>query len=193
MPEAGTFVPDSGGGSDANSNVEPQVDAGQDAAKDTGPTISVTGCAAGSTAAAIDAGPDSGLDGGVGVAACSGTWTGDVTNAAPLCGTGWHVCNGSEPALREFTYEAATSFGGCYAINAAFDSFGCGVGCMASVEAGVDTAANVDMGAIGSGCPYKFPGSGSCLKNGRIDFSENSGTGCNFAAGLTGVACCRNP
>ena len=82
------------------------------------------------------------------VAACGGTWAGDVSNAAPLCGTGWHLCDGSEPALTAVQYTDGIAAVGCFAINAAQDNNTCNHGCAAAVEAGVDTAPNIDMGAI---------------------------------------------
>lgn len=150
--------------------------------------------------ASIDAAPSNGCADGTreglllatypGVAACGGVWSGHVANAAALCASGWHVCTGAEPALNAVTYDDAVAVSGCFAMNAAQDNFVCYADCAAAVAASVDTAENVDMGAIGAACPYKFPSTGSCISGGRIDWSENSGTGCDFAAGLTGVVCC---
>lgn len=125
------------------------------------------------------------------IAACGGVWSGDVANAGALCAMGWHVCRGPEMPLRNVTYAQATAFGGCFAIDAAQDNWMCFPGCSAAVAAGIDTAANVDMGGVGAGCPYLLPGSTACFTGGRIDVSENSGTGCNFVSGVTtGTVCC---
>ena len=102
------------------------------------------------------------------------------------------MCDGSEPTLNGVEYADAVTVIGCFAMNAAQDNYVCRPDCNAAVVGGVDTAGNIDMGAIGSTCPHKFPNKGSCIRGGRIDFSENSGTGCNFAAGLTGILCCAN-
>jgi hypothetical protein len=125
------------------------------------------------------------------IAACAGTWAGDVANAAPVCAAGWHVCRGPELPLRAVTYAQATAFAGCFAVDAAQDNWMCSAGCSAAVAAGVDTAANIDLGGVGASCPYQLPGTTACFTGGRIDVSENSGTGCNFAPGITtGVVCC---
>ncbi len=124
-----------------------------------------------------------------GIAACAGTWSGNVATAA-LCAPGSHVCTGVEPALTALAYADALAVTGCFAINAAQDNNICYPDCAAAVAHGIDTAANVDMGAIGDACPYHYAGYASCITGGRIDFSENSGSGCDYAAGLSGVVCC---
>lgn len=125
------------------------------------------------------------------VAACAGTWTGDVSAGVALCAPGWHVCLGPEPALHAVTFAQATAFAGCFAYDAAQDNYVCRPDCSAQVAAGVDSATAIDLGAIGSACPYQYPTGGSCLAIGRIDAAENSGTGCAFnAAVTTGVVCC---
>jgi hypothetical protein len=126
------------------------------------------------------------------VAACAGPWTGTVDQAQDLCSAGWHVCLGSEPALTSVAFADGISFCGCFAFDAAQDNYTCHPGCEAAVNAGVDTAANIDMAGLGATCGYQFSGAGSCITGGRIDASENSGTGCNFTDGLSGVVCCRN-
>lgn len=125
------------------------------------------------------------------VAACGGSWTGDVGDAGALCAAGWHVCRGDEAAVGAVTYAAATAFAGCFAIDAAQDNFICRPDCSAQVAAGVDTAANIDLAGVGASCAFQFPGGGGCLADGRIDHSENTGTGCDFAPGVSaGVVCC---
>jgi hypothetical protein len=127
------------------------------------------------------------------VAACAGKWSGDVSTAAPLCGSGWHVCIGGDGALATITFADATAFAGCFAINAALDDSTCHPGsCTDSVNAGVDDEKNIDMGGVGNDCSFKFPGDTSCITGGRIDASENSGTGCAYTSGLSGVVCCKN-
>jgi hypothetical protein len=126
------------------------------------------------------------------VAACAGTWTGTVDQAQSLCAGGWHVCLGSEPALTSVAFNDGIAFCGCFAFDAAQDNYTCNPGCEAAVNAGVDTAGNIDMAGLGATCNYQFSGAGSCITGGRIDASENSGTGCNFTDGLSGVVCCRN-
>ena len=157
----------------------------EDAGPPDAPPLSAIGCADGTREGLID---------GVAfpaIAACAGTWTGDVSAGAPLCAVGWHVCLGSEAAVTAVSYAAATAFAGCFAIDAAQDSFVCRPDCSAQVAAGIDTADNLDMAGVGTGCRFQFPGAGGCLADGRIDASENSGTGCAFAAGITdGVVCC---
>lgn len=125
------------------------------------------------------------------VAGCAGAWSGDVGGAGALCAVGWHVCNGSEPALRAVTYAAAVAAPGCFAIDAAQDNYQCLPDCSAQVAAGIDTAANIDLGGVGADCPFRFPGAGGCLADGRIDAAENSGTGCDYNPAVTnGVTCC---
>jgi hypothetical protein len=126
------------------------------------------------------------------VAACRGLWAGPVATAGALCSQGWHVCTGVEPALRLVTYTAATAFAGCFAFDAAQDGGNCFSRCSAAVVAGVDVYSGLDMGAIGAGCPWLFPGASSCITGGRIDGAENSGTGCDYNSQLTGLVCCRN-
>jgi hypothetical protein len=106
---------------------------------------------------------------------------------------GWHLCIGGDAALSTISFADATAFPGCFAINAAQDNSHCHPGsCSDAVSAGVDSAANIDMGGVGQDCKLAAPNQTSCIKNGRIDASENSGTGCNFHPGLTGVVCCKS-
>jgi WD40 repeat protein len=124
------------------------------------------------------------------VAACAGAWVGTVDHGGALCAVGWHVCTGLEPAIRSLPFAEGAALPGCFAFDAAQDNGQCHPGCMAAVAAGVDSAANIDMAGLGAVCPWK-PDGPSCILNGRIDASENSGTGCNYRSGLTGVVCCR--
>jgi hypothetical protein len=113
-----------------------------------------------------------------------------VDQAQSLCANGWHVCTGVEPAIGAVAYNDGLAFHGCFAFDAAQDNWVCHPGCNAAVAAGADTAENIDMAGLGADCPYDL-GGGSCIAGGRIDASENSGTGCSYYAGLTGVVCCQ--
>lgn len=125
------------------------------------------------------------------VAACAGAWAGEIGQAGALCAPGWQVCDGSTFAAVGVSFTAATAFPGCFGFDAAHDNYVCRPDCSAQVAAGVDTADGIDMGGVGAGCRFQFPGSASCLVGGRIDASENSGTGCRYVAGITdGVVCC---
>ena len=127
------------------------------------------------------------------LAACAGTWTGDVANAAPLCAPGWHLCRGPEQPLASITYADAVAFPGCFAFDAAQDNWMCFPGCSDAVAAGIDIATRVDLGGAGAGCPYLIPGAPACFAGGRIDVSENDGSGCNFRDGITtGAVCCQS-
>lgn len=183
-PDAAVGV-DADGLTDAASEIVDASTGIVDAATDTDAVPASTGCADGTREGLVDpiAFPA--------VAACGGSWTGDVGGAGALCAAGWHVCLGSEPAVAAVTYAAATAFAGCFAIDAAQDNFVCRPDCSAQVAAGVDTAANIDLAGVGASCAFQFPGGGGCLADGRIDHSENTGTGCDFAPGVTtGVVCC---
>jgi hypothetical protein len=125
------------------------------------------------------------------IAVCAGSWEGDVSNGSVLCAAGFHVCTGAEQALRAVTFEEARCFLGCYAFDAAQDNYQCLPDCSSRVGS-IDSAERLDMGAMGSGCPYQFPGANSCLSGGRIDGSENDGIGCNYNARFSGVVCCKN-
>jgi hypothetical protein len=124
------------------------------------------------------------------IAACAGSWSDDVANGAALCATGWHVCLGADAPVK-IGFAAASSFCGCFAIDAAQDNYHCYSDCSASVGI-ADTAPQIDMGGMGAGCQWEIPSGDSCLASGRIDASENSGTGCNYYSGLSGVMCCRD-
>jgi hypothetical protein len=139
------------------------------------------GCAAGVRQGFLD------VNAFLGIAACAGTWSGDVATAGALCATGFHVCRGNEPVFRTLTYGAASAFPGCFPIDAAQDNGVCVPGCSTSTA---DQPANLDMGGVGSGCGWQFSGQTGCMATGRIDASENSGTGCSYTSGYAGVACC---
>jgi hypothetical protein len=127
------------------------------------------------------------------IAACSGTWSGDISNGNSLCASGWQVCNGND-ALNDLSYSSAIAVAGCFATNTANDNYICHSDCLAAVSSGVDTALNIDMGGVGSGCPWVFNDTSktSCFKNGRIDSSENSGGGCKYNKSVhSGVMCCK--
>jgi hypothetical protein len=127
------------------------------------------------------------------VAACAGTWADSVDRAAGLCAPGWHVCTGVEPAIKALRFGQMVTAPGCYAFDAAQDNDVCHPGCMAAVAAGIDSAKGIDMAGIGKNCRRQIPGRAGCIAGGRIDASENSGTGCGFNASLSGVVCCRQP
>jgi hypothetical protein len=148
-----------------------------------GGTIGAIGCASGERAGLVNRRtyPK--------IAACTGSWQGDVSNGVALCGNGWHVCRGDEPAMKAMTWEEGTSFDGCFAFDAAQDEGQCLPHCSSHVGT-VDTAENIDMGGLGGGCIQRFHT--SCISNGRIDASFNSMTGCNYAEHLSGVVCCEN-
>ena len=157
-------------------------------------SVAASGCADGTREGLLDASrfPQ--------IAACAGEWSGtvDQLSAKALCDPSWHVCRGDESVFtHEQTHVAmirtndAVAFGGCFAFDAAHDNWACHPGCSASVAAGVDSAENIDMAGLGADCPYHLGGD-SCLSCGRIDASENSGTGCSYHSGLTGVVCCIN-
>jgi hypothetical protein len=149
------------------------------------PTAASSGCADGTREGLLDiaAFPN--------VAACGGSWSGNVANARPLCAAGWAPCLGPHPAVKTITFEAATAFAGCFAIDTAHDNSSCQPSCSRAIQLGIDSASDIDMGAIGRDCRNKDARASSCLGSGRIDFSRNSGTGCNFAPGLSGVVCCK--
>jgi hypothetical protein len=176
-----------------DASVDDASDATLDAA--TPPDAGVTTDDASTTGEGCADGTREGLGNGTAfpdVAACQGYWVGDVATAGYVCAGGWHVCTGAEPAMKTVDYASAIAFPGCFAIDAAQDNNICYASCDAAVKAGIDSAQNVDMGAIGGNCNYKFQGSTSCISGGRIDASENSGTGCNWNPSLTGVTCCRD-
>jgi hypothetical protein len=125
--------------------------------------------------------------------ACAGNWTGDVATAGALCASGWHVCLGTEAALKAVSFEAASSFPGCFPFDAANDNQACHPGCTAAVLAGVDPVpGGIDLAAVGADCAFQLPEEASCLSSGRIDAVQNGTTGCNHTETYTGVVCCLN-
>jgi hypothetical protein len=125
------------------------------------------------------------------VAACGGSWAGNVTNGRALCAPGWGPCQGGNPALKTITFAAATAFAGCFAMDTAHDSNSCRASCSGAVQQGVDSAGDIDMGGVGRDCRFKDSRGASCIGSGRVDSSHNSDTGCNFAPGISGVVCCK--
>ncbi len=124
------------------------------------------------------------------IAACAGKWSGDVSGAGALCAQGWKPCLGVDASIKKVNYGQARAFGGCFAFDSAHDNNKCYSDCSAAVAKGVDNAKNIDMGGMGGACKYAYSSAGSCLASGRIDASTNSGTGCNYYSGLSGVICC---
>ena len=121
------------------------------------------------------------------IATCAGSWSGLVssTDAAAICESGWHVCDRNDSALRSISFGVATSFSGCYAINASHDHGNC--------NACTTSSSGNDMGGVGSGCGFQSSGQSSCLANGRIDVVSHQINSCYYQAGRTdGVVCCRD-
>lgn len=126
-----------------------------------------------------------------GIAGCGGTWEGQIGSAAAdaLCAPNWHVCAPPERAadaaqVGAITYAEATSFGGCFAFNAAHD-YGLCRACDPQI------GDQNDLAGVGTGCQdlYSVEDT-SCLATGRVD-AEN-GSQCGFVQGTTtGVVCCQ--
>ena len=117
---------------------------------------------------------------------------GDVANGMALCAEHWHVCRGTEPAFATITYGQANAFPGCYAYDAAQDNDVCHPDCSSNIGS-VDSAANLDMAGMGATCRYHYVDHRSCMtQGGRIDASENDGTGCNYSSAFSGVICCQD-
>lgn len=161
----------------------------------------VQGCADGTREGFIDdvAWPD--------VAACRGTWSGDLSSSADsICGAGFHVCTNSDAELGTVRTADALSFPGCFAYRASNDGFD---GCEPLECQG--NANRDDLAGMGRGCllvsgvqhlPAAVPDGGSCLADrGRIDAQccaiSVSVPGSSRAPGCRqrnedGVVCCRN-
>jgi hypothetical protein len=161
-----------------------------------------SGCADGTREGFVDdvAWPD--------VAACKGTWSGDLSAAADtLCGAGFHVCTEQDTEPRAVRYLDALAFPGCFAYRASNDDFD---GCEPLECQG--NPARDDMAGMGRGCllvsgvswsPAQVPdGGASCLADrGRIDSQCCAGSvtvpgatrlpGCR-QRGEDGVVCCRD-
>jgi hypothetical protein len=171
-------------GDDASSA---EVDAGDDGAAPRAcdaRTASAPGCASGERGGLID------VELYANVAACAGSWEGDVKNGASLCGTGFHLCRGTDLGVRTLGFEQATAFCGCFALDAAQDNYNCFDGCSEQADAGVDSYTQLDMAGVGFDCPYQFRDATGCLAGARVDATENDGYGCGFAPYLSGVLCC---
>jgi len=131
------------------------------------------------------------------IAACAGSFQGPVfgPSAGEVCQVGWHVCSpadnpGDAAFLKMVSFEDATAFGGCFAINAAQDQGEC--------QACTGEANGDDMAGVGSGCSNYHPDESGCIGDGRLDVicCEDHATqkACHFKPGLTdGVVCCRSP
>lgn len=164
--------------------------------------VSQPGCADGTREGFVDdvAWPD--------VAACRGSWTGDLSASADvLCGTGFHVCTNTDTVLATIRTSDALSFPGCFAYRASNDGFdGCDpLECQGNPS-------RDDLAGMGRGCvllsgvehqPATVPdGGASCLADrGRIDAQccassvtppgSTRAPGC-LQRGEDGVVCCRN-
>ncbi|KAK3094428.1 hypothetical protein FSP39_001668 [Pinctada imbricata] len=125
------------------------------------------------------------------ISVCPGKWTGHIRNATHLCSPGWKVCSFEDYSmLRDVRWEHATSFEGCYAINAAHDGGKCR-------ECREDLNRD-DLAGIGRGCPHQNYGQTSCISGGRIDASccvdAHFQEACHHRPGIiTGVVCCKIP
>ncbi len=160
------------------------------------------GCADGTREGFVDdvAWPD--------LAACRGTWTGDLSASADaVCGAGFHVCTNTDSELSTVRTSDALAFPGCFAYRASNDGFD---GCEPLVCQG--DPSRDDMAGMGRGCliisgvsrgPSTIPdGGSSCLADrGRIDAQccamsvsvpgSSRSPGCAQRA-EDGVVCCRN-
>lgn len=137
------------------------------------------------------------------IAACSGSCTGyiDGSSAASLCSACWHVCRGSDAAVRALS-GADAGFAGCFAYDAAQDCNYCSATCRGIVTdpnrpcTVTDDTTDADMAGLGAGCIQEPPTMTSCLPDRRIDASQGKGNvrsfGCTCNAQLTGVVCCKD-
>ncbi|MBL8923362.1 MAG: carboxypeptidase regulatory-like domain-containing protein [Myxococcaceae bacterium] len=164
--------------------------------------VGAAGCADGTREGFVDdvAWPD--------LAACRGTWSGDLSSAADaLCGAGFHVCTNTDAELATVRTVDALAFPGCFAYRASNDRFdGCEpLECQGNPD-------RDDMAGMGRGClllsgvqhaPAAVPdGGASCLADrGRIDAQccaiSVSVPGSGRAPGCRqrsedGVVCCRD-
>ncbi len=157
----------------------------------------LSGCADGTREGLVD------LELNPALAACAGTWAGDLTapGAEALCAAGWHLCRDDDTAPRAVSYSAATGFPGCFAMRASTDD---GDGC----EPLDCTVANRDdIAGMGGDCaqlsgvsraPSTVTTVGGCLADkGIIDsqccsVSVAAPPGCP-QRGESGVLCCRGP
>lgn len=121
------------------------------------------------------------------------------------CGTGWHVCTGGEIWPLQLTFEWATSFPGCYVVDAATDYGGCSKTCGSSenvrpgTKFGFDSS-NPDSQGMGSGCVgwsrrFFDNGPGGCLVGNKRLLSApwhttNGYCGKDKRLG-SGAVCCR--
>jgi hypothetical protein len=189
-PDTGADLADAAplGAEDAGDDAaSPEVDAGDDGGAPRAcdaRTVSASGCASGERSGLVD------VELHPFVAACAGSWVGDVKNGASLCGAGFHLCRGTDLGVRTLAFEPATAFCGCFALDAAQDNYNCFDGCSEQADAGIDSYTQLDMAGVGFDCPYQFRDATGCLAGARIDATENDGYGCGFAPYLSGVLCC---
>jgi hypothetical protein len=135
------------------------------------------------------------------VAACAGACAGtiDGASALALCSSGWHVCRGSDKAVRALK-SAEVMFPGCYAYDAAQDCNYCSATCRGIITDPkrpctiFDDTSDADMAGLGTDCIHEPPTARSCLSDIRLDASQGPGNarsfGCRCDARLTGVVCC---
>jgi cysteine-rich repeat protein len=122
------------------------------------------------------------------IAVCSGEWSGTIGSASAesLCAPGWHVCSYLDSELNNVSFAEATSFGGCFAYNAAQDNNTC-------IECLLNSGENNDMAGLGSGCGFQDGSAQGCTGSGRIDIQSNFANDCEYQPGYTtGVACCKD-
>lgn len=127
-----------------------------------------------------------GLCGRTDVAACTGKWTGSITNASSLCAPGWHLCSSADQAvLTTVPYPDAHAFPGCFAYNASSVVGKCG-----------PCDLNHAMAGMGYGCLTQKAGASNCIAGGEIDVPDvymADSYACGFHDGITtGVVCCRD-
>lgn len=132
------------------------------------------------------------------VAACAGTWTGDLdvsTSASALCANGWHVCDELDSEVRAVSLAEATAFPGCFAFRASVDGLD---GCE-PLDCSND-ATHDDVAAVGASC-LSLSGVSRLAADGGACFADRgvvasqcctaSTTGGCPQRGETGVVCCR--
>jgi len=137
------------------------------------------------------------------VAACGGTWQGDLdtsSSAEQLCGPGWRVCTHADAPVRALSFTQATAFHGCFAFRASVDGFdGCEpLDCSNDVARDNVAAVGASCGALSSISRVVAEG-GACFSDRGAIASQCcsvSVAGPGRAAGCpqrgeSGVLCCR--
>jgi hypothetical protein len=140
------------------------------------------------------------------LAACEGTWLGDLDQSASaeaLCASGWHVCTEADTEVGALTTAQATAFPGCFAFKASIDGFD---GCE-RLDCSNDPTRD-DVAAVGHSClalsgvsrsPAQVPDGGACFADRGGLASQccsvsiplgNRAAGCP-QRGESGVVCCR--